>query len=119
MPRPLWNGSISFGLVTIPVKLFNAVSRKNVSFNQIDTRSGSRIKMKKVSAVDGSDVPDDAIVKGYELTSGNYVLLTQDELDAFEARRRRRSRSTSSSTSTRSTRSSTTARTTSPPTRRP
>jgi DNA end-binding protein Ku len=86
MPRPLWNGSISFGLVTIPVKLFNAVSRKNVSFNQIDTRSGSRIKMKKVSAVDGSDVPDDAIVKGYELTSGNYVLLTQDELDAFEAR---------------------------------
>ncbi len=86
MPRPLWNGSISFGLVTIPVKLFNAVSRKNVSFNQIDTRSNSRIKLKKVSAKDGSDVPDEAIVKGYELTSGNYVLLTQDELDAFEAR---------------------------------
>jgi DNA end-binding protein Ku len=86
MPRPLWNGSISFGLVTIPVKLFNAVSRKNVSFNQIDTRSNSRIKMKKVSAKDGSDVPDEAIVKGYELTSGNYVLLTQEELDAFEAR---------------------------------
>jgi DNA end-binding protein Ku len=86
MPRPLWNGSISFGLVTIPVKMYNAVSRKSVSFNQIDTRSGSRIKMKKVSAHDGSDVPDEAIVKGYELTSGNYVLLTQDELDAFEAR---------------------------------
>ncbi|HMK13367.1 MAG TPA: Ku protein [Acidimicrobiales bacterium] len=86
MPRPLWNGSISFGLVTIPVKLYNAVSRKSVSFNQIDTRSNSRIKLKKVSAKDGTDVPDEAIVKGYELTSGNYVLLTQDELDAFEAR---------------------------------
>ena len=86
MARPLWNGSISFGLVTIPVKLYNAVSRKNVSFNQIDTRTGSRIKMKKVSSVDGTDVPDEAIVKGYELTSGNYVLLTAEELDAFEAR---------------------------------
>src|SRR6476619_670734 len=61
MPRPLWNGSISFGLVTIPVKMYNAVSRKSVSFNQIDTRSGSRIKMKKVSAHDGTDVPDEAI----------------------------------------------------------
>ena len=86
MPRPLWNGTISFGLVNIPVKLYNAVSRKTVSFNQIDTRSGSRIKLKKVSAADGSEVPDEAIVKGYELSSGDYVLLDDDELDALEPR---------------------------------
>jgi DNA end-binding protein Ku len=86
MARPLWNGSISFGLVTIPVKLYNAVSKKNVSFNQIDTRTNTRIKTKRISTVDGSDVPDEAIVKGYELTSGTYVLLTAEELDAFEAR---------------------------------
>lgn len=86
MPRPLWSGSVSFGLVSIPVKLFNAVSKKSVSFNQIDARSGGRIRMKKVSAVDGSDVPDTEIVKGYELSSGNYVLIDPKELDAFEAR---------------------------------
>jgi hypothetical protein len=59
MPRPVWSGTISFGLVTIPVKLFHAVSRKNVSFNQLDDRSMSRIRMKKVSAETGEDVPDE------------------------------------------------------------
>ena len=62
MPRPVWSGTISFGLVTIPVKLFHAVSRKNVSFNQLDDRSMSRIRMKKVSAETGEDVPDEHIV---------------------------------------------------------
>jgi DNA end-binding protein Ku len=84
MPRAIWSGSISFGLVTIPVKLFNAVSRKNVSFNQIDSRTGSRIKYQKVSAADGSEVPNDAIVKGYELPSGEYVLINDDELAALD-----------------------------------
>ena len=65
MPRAIWSGSISFGLVNIPVKLFNAVSRKSVSFNQIDSRTGARIKYQKVSGADGSVVPNDAIVKGY------------------------------------------------------
>ena len=57
MARPLWSGSISFGLVNIPVKLNNAVSRKTVSFNQIDDRTGARIKLKRVSALDGDEVP--------------------------------------------------------------
>lgn len=48
MPRGTWSGSISFGLVNIPIKLYTAVSRKNVRFNQIDTRTGSRIKQKRV-----------------------------------------------------------------------
>ena len=84
MPRAIWSGSISFGLVNIPVKLFNAVSRKSVSFNQIDNRSGARIKYQKVSAADGSEVPNDAIVKGYELPSGEYVLIDDDELAALD-----------------------------------
>jgi DNA end-binding protein Ku len=84
MPRAIWSGSISFGLVNIPVKLFNAISRKSVSFNQIDSRSGSRIKLRKVSAQDETEVPPDAIVKGYELSSGDYVLIDDDELAALD-----------------------------------
>jgi len=85
MARPLWSGSISFGLVSIPVKLTNAVSKKTVSFNQIDDRTGSRIKLKKVSALDGTEVPDGHIVKGYELTKDRYVILQPAELEALEA----------------------------------
>lgn len=83
MPRPVWSGTISFGLVTIPVKLFHAVSRKSVSFNQLDDRSMSRIRMKKVSAETGEDVPDEHIVKGFEITKGRYVVVDPDELEPF------------------------------------
>jgi DNA end-binding protein Ku len=84
MPRSIWSGSISFGLVNIPIKLYNAVSRKNVSFNQIDSRTGSRIKMQRVSTADGSEVPYEAIVKGYELSPDRFVLIEPDELDALD-----------------------------------
>ena len=84
MPRAMWSGAISFGLVNIPIKLFNAVSRKSVHFNQIDTRSGSRINYRKVSAADGDDVPNEAIAKGYQLSSGEYVLVGDDELAALD-----------------------------------
>ena len=84
MPRPIWSGAISFGLVNVPVKLYTAVSRKSVHFNQIDSRSGSRIKYKKVSAADETEVPSEAIVKGYELTSGQYVLVDDVELSSLD-----------------------------------
>ncbi len=84
MARAIWSGSISFGLVSIPVKLYSAVSRKNVSFNQIDRRTGARVKQKRVSASDGSEVSYDDIVKGYELASGEYVTITDDELAALD-----------------------------------
>jgi DNA end-binding protein Ku len=84
MPRPIWSGSVSFGLVNVPVKLFSAVSRKSVSFNQIDSRSGSRIRYKKVSAADETEVPSEAIVKGYELPSGQYVLIDDAELSSLD-----------------------------------
>jgi DNA end-binding protein Ku len=84
MPRAIWSGAISFGLVNIPIKLFNAVSRKSVHFNQIDSRTGARIQYRKVSAVDGDEVPSEAITKGYQLSSGEYVLIGDDELAALD-----------------------------------
>ena len=83
MPRPVWTGTISFGLVAIPIKLYHAVSKKNVSFNQLDQRTMSRIKLKKVSADSGEDVPDEEIVKGYEISKGRYVVVDPDELEPF------------------------------------
>jgi DNA end-binding protein Ku len=84
MPRAIWSGSISFGLVNIPVKLYSAVSRKTVHFNQLDARTNSRIKQKRVSSDDGTEVPYEQIVKGYELASGAYVVVTDDELAALD-----------------------------------
>lgn len=84
MPRAIWTGAISFGLVNIPSRLFPAVSRKTVHFNQIDTRTESRVRLKKTSVADGSDVPAEAIARGYELSDGRYVLITDDELAALD-----------------------------------
>jgi DNA end-binding protein Ku len=83
MPRPVWSGTISFGLVAIPIKLFNAVRRKSVSFNQLDERTMSRIRYRKVSDESGEEVPDEHIVKGYEVSKGRYVVVDPDELEPF------------------------------------
>jgi DNA end-binding protein Ku len=79
----MWSGTISFGLVTIPVKLFNAVNKKNVSFNQLDSRDMQRIRYRKVNAESGEEVPDDQIVKGYEVSKGQYVVVDPDDLEEF------------------------------------
>ncbi len=79
MPRAIWSGAISFGLVSIPVKLYSAVSRKSVRFNQLDGRTHARIKQKRVSALDGEEVPYDEIVKGYEVMKDQYVVLTEED----------------------------------------
>ncbi len=84
MPRAIWTGTISFGLVNVPVRMYSAISRKNVRFNQLDARTGSRIRLKKVSALDGEDVPNDALVRGYEVAPDNYVVITDDELAALD-----------------------------------
>ena len=83
MPRPVWSGTISFGLIAIPIKLFHAVSHKSVSFNQLDERTMSRIRYRKVSDETGEEVPDEHIVKGYEVSKGRYVLVDPDELEPF------------------------------------
>lgn len=84
MARPIWSGSISFGLVNIPVKLFSAVRRKTVRFNQIDSKTGSRVKQKRVSAATGEEVSYDDIIKGYELPGGEYITITEDELASLD-----------------------------------
>jgi DNA end-binding protein Ku len=83
MPRPVWSGTISFGLVAIPVKLFNAVRRQSVSFNQLDGRDMQRIRYRKVNGETGEEVDDDDIVKGYEVSKGRYVVVDPDELEPF------------------------------------
>ena len=77
--RSIWKGAISFGLVTIPVKLYGATEPKDVSFHQVRRSDGSRIKYKRVSAVDGEEVPYGEIAKGYELSTGETVVLTDED----------------------------------------
>ncbi|MXW61914.1 MAG: Ku protein [Acidimicrobiaceae bacterium] len=84
MPRAIWSGSISFGLVNIPVRLFTAVRRKTVRFNQIDSSTGARVRQKLVSAADGEEVPKERIVKGYALDDGDYVTVSEEEMTALD-----------------------------------
>ncbi len=77
--RSIWKGAISFGLVTIPVKLYSATEDKDVSFHQVRRRDGSRIRYKRVAEADGEEVPYGEIAKGYELPTGETVVLTDED----------------------------------------
>jgi DNA end-binding protein Ku len=83
MPRSIWSGAISFGLVNVPVKLFSAVSRKTVRFHQLNADTGHRIAQKRVDSVTEEEVPYEKIVKGFELTKERYVVVTPEELDSI------------------------------------
>jgi DNA end-binding protein Ku len=89
MPRAIWSGSISFGLLNVPVKLYSAVSRKNVSFRELRASDSSRIRHKRVAEADGEEVPYEEIVKGYELAPEQYVILTKDELEEMNPKKTR------------------------------
>lgn len=89
MPRPMWSGSISFGLVNIPVKLYNAIKKKSIHFNQLRKSDGCRIRLKKVCPSDGTEVPADNIVKGYEISPEQYVVVTSEELEAIQPKNAR------------------------------
>jgi DNA end-binding protein Ku len=82
MPRALWSGAISFGLVNAPVRMYTAISEHNVHFNLLHKKSGARIHYKKVTDSHPRDIPDDQIVKGYEVSEGEYVTLTDEEIAA-------------------------------------
>jgi DNA end-binding protein Ku len=84
MPRSIWSGAISFGLVNVPVKLYSAVSRKAVRFDQLHDADGVRIQQKRVCPADGQEVPYEHIVKGYEIGPGRYVVITPEELEALD-----------------------------------
>ena len=85
MPRPLQSASLSFGLVNIPVKLYTAARDKSVSFHLLHEKDGSRIREQIVCLEEDKPVSRKELVKGYEVSRGKYVEVTEKELDALEA----------------------------------
>jgi DNA end-binding protein Ku len=83
MPRAMWKGAISFGLVTIPVSVYPATEEKTLRFNQLHDEDGGRIRMKRTCSVDGEEVGYEHIVKGYEYEKDRYVILTDDDFEAI------------------------------------
>ena len=84
MARAIWSGSISFGLVNIPVKLFSAVSQKEVRFHMLHDADGARINLRRICSAEDVEVPYEHVVKGYELSRGRYVTVTAEELEAAD-----------------------------------
>jgi DNA end-binding protein Ku len=89
MARAIWTGSISFGLLNVPVKLYSAVSKKSVSFRELRESDGSRIRHKRVAEADGKEVDYNDIVKGYEIAPEQYVVITRDELEELDPKKTR------------------------------
>ena len=83
MPRAIWSGSISFGLVNVPVKLVTATSPKDIRFHQLHASDGGRINQKRVCSLDGEEVDYSEIVKGYEIHRGQYVIVEPEELEGL------------------------------------
>lgn len=81
MARPIWRGHIAFGLVNVPVILLSAEKRADLQFHLIDSRNSARVRYERVNEETGEEVPWDKIVKGYEYSDNNYVLLSEDELE--------------------------------------
>ena len=82
MPRAMWKGAISFGLVTIPVAVYPATEEKTLRFNQLHDEDGGRVRYKRVCEKDGEEVSFEHIVKGYEVEKDRYVVLTDEDFDA-------------------------------------
>ena len=87
MARSIWTGAISFGLVTVPVKLYSAVNRKTVRFHQLSGSTGVRIAQKRVDPSTGDEVPYEDIVKGFELAPDRYVIIQPEELEALDPKK--------------------------------
>ncbi|MFD2348994.1 Ku protein [Nonomuraea ferruginea] len=81
--RSIWKGAISFGLVTIPVKLYSATEQKDVSFHQVHREDGGRIRYKRVCTLDGEEIAYADIAKGYELATGEMVVLTDEDFEGL------------------------------------
>lgn len=83
MPRAIWSGTISFGLLNVPVKLYSAVARKGISLREIRESDGARIKHRRVAEGTDEEVPYGEIVKAFEITPDRYVPLSKDEMTAL------------------------------------
>ena len=78
--RSMWKGSISFGLVMIPVKLYAATEQKDIAFRQVHRTDGGRIRFRRVCSIDGEEIPYEQVAKGYELPSGEMIVLTDEDM---------------------------------------
>ena len=87
MPRTIWKGALSFGLVNIPVGLYPATSDKSIHFNQFEEGTSDRIRYKKVNERTGDEVPQDQIVRGFDLGGGEYVIVSEEELEMAEPKK--------------------------------
>jgi DNA end-binding protein Ku len=83
MARAIWSGSISFGLLNVPVKLYSAVARRNIGLREIRESDGTRIRHRRVAEGTDEEVPYEKIVKAYEIAPDRYVPLTKEELEAM------------------------------------
>lgn len=86
MARPIWSGSISFGLVNVPVKLYSATSPKEVRFHLLHDKDLGRVQQKRVCSIDGQEIPWEHIVKGFQIAKNRYVTVSKDELQALGPR---------------------------------
>jgi DNA end-binding protein Ku len=90
MARSIWNGAITFGLVTVPIKVFSATESKTVHFHEVHAKDGSRVEHRRICPNDGQEVDYDDIVRGYEISKGKFVELTDDEVAAAAGAQTRR-----------------------------
>jgi DNA end-binding protein Ku len=90
MARSIWNGTITFGLVAVPIKVYSATESKTVSFREVHAKDGSRIEHRRICPKDGKEIDYDDIVKGYEVSKGKWVELTDDEIAAAAGSQSRR-----------------------------
>ena len=87
MPRAIWTGSITFGLLNVPVKLYSAVSSGSIRFRELRGRDGSRVRHKRVAEEDGEEVAYEELVKGYEISPDQFVVMSRDELEALDPKK--------------------------------
>jgi len=81
-PRSIWNGTVTFGLVNVPIKLFSATESKTVRFNEVHAKDGARIEHRRLCSKEGKEVDYDEVVKGYEVEPDKFVVLEKDEIKA-------------------------------------
>jgi DNA end-binding protein Ku len=86
-PRSIWNGTIAFGLVNVPIKVYSATESKSIHFHHVHLSDGARIEHRKVCPKEDKEVSSDEIVKGYELSDGKFIELTKDEIAAAAGER--------------------------------
>jgi DNA end-binding protein Ku len=89
MPRSIWNGTITFGLMRVPIKVHSATQAKGVHFHEVHAKDGAQIEHRRICAKEDKAVPYNQVAKGYEVRKGEYVLLDQEEIDAAAGRQSR------------------------------